>query len=414
MYYVRAEHAVLILGPYKLEAGNNRRWSSSYEDGFIDEKYVGGRGSRKGAKNQPDLFDFMVCLAPLEMVSRCDLFSIPPGVQTRNQPEGLMWLADKMQDEKWNDQGQSLPFCSSGLTQGDGDRPNSAGGGRSPGSFGQSKSGSSSSSRRGGNSQSSSSGIMDMDSQCKEPGKDQPQSLNSFDADTERTVQSKSKKKPAKADLQPPGRAEVDHNGAQVPPPHVQLRANASCAPTSSSEVFLGPDHGRGVTVICEVSYVRIVPPKVVEKEPVSTQITESSDGTSTSSPTSKRASLRRDEVGRIPIVLKCLMQRVQMGGSVFLTQDIYGMDRNCEEEHDPAADEIPAGGDGAAPAPAPGGITLDSDAIECVICLTDPRVIAVYPCRHMCLCSSCAEVLPSQVRYLCMQVILWHTFKMK
>ena len=39
----------------------------------------------------------------------------------------------------------------------------------------------------------------------------------------------------------------------------------------------------------------------------------------------------------------------------------------------------------------------LDADAVECVICLTDPRVIAVYPCRHMCLCASCAEVLPSQ-----------------
>ena len=39
----------------------------------------------------------------------------------------------------------------------------------------------------------------------------------------------------------------------------------------------------------------------------------------------------------------------------------------------------------------------MDADAVECVICLTDPRVIAVYPCRHMCLCASCAEVLPSQ-----------------
>jgi hypothetical protein len=41
--------------------------------------------------------------------------------------------------------------------------------------------------------------------------------------------------------------------------------------------------------------------------------------------------------------------------------------------------------------------MSLDSDASECVICLSDPRTVAVYPCRHMCLCPSCAEVLPSQ-----------------
>lgn len=332
------------------------------------------------------------------MVSRCDLFSIPPGVQTRNQPDGLMWLSDKMQSEQWNDQGQSLPFCASGLSQADGDRPSSgsASGSRSPGSYGHTKSGSN---RKNGSSQPSSSSNMDMDSQCKEPGRDQPQSANAFNSDAERTLQSKSKKKPANADLQPPGRGEVENHRAQFPPPHIQQRAHASCAPASSSDVFLGQDHGKGVSVICEVSYVRVVPPKVVEKEPASAVITESSDGTSTPSPTSRIVSVRRDEVGRPPVVLKCLMQRVQLGGSVFLTQDIYGMDRNCEEEQDPTADETtPTGGDGAAPAAAPGGITLDSDAIECVICLTDPRVIAVYPCRHMCLCSSCAEVLPSQV----------------
>ena len=82
-------------------------------------------------------------------------------------------------------------------------------------------------------------------------------------------------------------------------------------------------------------------------------------------------------------------------------------MDRNRIEEDPVAAtdDEDPtAEGDAEAVpnAPAastPAGITLDSDAIECVICLTDNRTIAVYPCRHMCLCTSCAEVLPSQVK---------------
>ena len=33
----------------------------------------------------------------------------------------------------------------------------------------------------------------------------------------------------------------------------------------------------------------------------------------------------------------------------------------------------------------------------ECVICMTDPRDTIVLPCRHMCLCRGCAEVLRYQ-----------------
>lgn len=33
----------------------------------------------------------------------------------------------------------------------------------------------------------------------------------------------------------------------------------------------------------------------------------------------------------------------------------------------------------------------------ECVICLSEPRDTTVLPCRHMCMCSSCAKVLRCQ-----------------
>jgi len=33
----------------------------------------------------------------------------------------------------------------------------------------------------------------------------------------------------------------------------------------------------------------------------------------------------------------------------------------------------------------------------ECVICMSEPRDTTVLPCKHMCLCSSCAEVLRHQ-----------------
>ncbi|KAJ6792939.1 putative E3 ubiquitin-protein ligase LOG2 [Iris pallida] len=48
-------------------------------------------------------------------------------------------------------------------------------------------------------------------------------------------------------------------------------------------------------------------------------------------------------------------------------------------------------------------GTSVDSDfdgndpGKECVICLSEPRDTTVLPCRHMCLCSACAQVLRYQ-----------------
>lgn len=45
---------------------------------------------------------------------------------------------------------------------------------------------------------------------------------------------------------------------------------------------------------------------------------------------------------------------------------------------------------------PGTGHDFVDTDSEECVICLTDPREVAVYPCRHMCMCTTCADALPA------------------
>ena len=39
------------------------------------------------------------------------------------------------------------------------------------------------------------------------------------------------------------------------------------------------------------------------------------------------------------------------------------------------------------------GSVDADSKA-ACVVCLTDPRSTSLMPCRHMCVCHECAQVL--------------------
>eukprot|EP01102_Stenamoeba_stenopodia_P011585 TRINITY_DN3577_c0_g1_i1.p1 TRINITY_DN3577_c0_g1~~TRINITY_DN3577_c0_g1_i1.p1 ORF type:complete len:360 (-),score=56.44 TRINITY_DN3577_c0_g1_i1:125-1204(-) len=67
---------------------------------------------------------------------------------------------------------------------------------------------------------------------------------------------------------------------------------------------------------------------------------------------------------------IKPLKVTIQYGGAVYLVHDLYGSDA--------------AGGD------------ADSGR-ECVICMSDPRDITVWPCNHLCLCSACAELFRFQ-----------------
>lgn len=46
--------------------------------------------------------------------------------------------------------------------------------------------------------------------------------------------------------------------------------------------------------------------------------------------------------------------------------------------------------------APAEKTMELDETADECVICMTDPRSVAFYPCRHLCMCADCTANLPA------------------
>lgn len=43
-----------------------------------------------------------------------------------------------------------------------------------------------------------------------------------------------------------------------------------------------------------------------------------------------------------------------------------------------------------------------DEESAECVVCMTDRRNTAVLPCRHVCLCTNCANIVRSQPASKC------------
>ncbi|KAI9915082.1 hypothetical protein PsorP6_008470 [Peronosclerospora sorghi] len=87
---------------------------------------------------------------------------------------------------------------------------------------------------------------------------------------------------------------------------------------------------------------------------------------------------------------VKVLKQKVVVDGVMYELQEIYGIDGlvtaaprieqnsvTSNEQAEAFKDEV--------------GIL---EGVECVICLCEPRNTTVLPCRHMCLCSQCAEAL--------------------
>ncbi|CAG7726676.1 unnamed protein product [Allacma fusca] len=77
--------------------------------------------------------------------------------------------------------------------------------------------------------------------------------------------------------------------------------------------------------------------------------------------------------------VIKPLKQKLFVDGMAYLLQEIYGIEnkntsRKCIDEED-----------------------SDENAAECVICMSDVRDTLILPCRHLCLCHSCADSLRYQ-----------------
>ncbi|XP_077490563.1 LOW QUALITY PROTEIN: mahogunin ring finger 1 [Amblyomma americanum] len=82
-----------------------------------------------------------------------------------------------------------------------------------------------------------------------------------------------------------------------------------------------------------------------------------------------------------ITYTLKPLKQKLFVDGLCYLLQEIYGIEnKNVAQTKPPTGDEE----------------TEDSGA-ECVICMCDSRDTLILPCRHLCLCSCCADSLRYQ-----------------
>ncbi|XP_050524944.1 probable E3 ubiquitin-protein ligase MGRN1 isoform X2 [Daktulosphaira vitifoliae] len=77
--------------------------------------------------------------------------------------------------------------------------------------------------------------------------------------------------------------------------------------------------------------------------------------------------------------ILKALKQKLFVDGLCYLLQEIYGIENKSTELKDTGDEE------------------LEDGSSECVICMSDMRDTLILPCRHLCLCQSCADSLRYQ-----------------
>ncbi|KAG7387524.1 hypothetical protein PHYPSEUDO_014046 [Phytophthora pseudosyringae] len=90
---------------------------------------------------------------------------------------------------------------------------------------------------------------------------------------------------------------------------------------------------------------------------------------------------------------VKMLKQKILVDGLTYELQEIYGIDGSVAAA--PKTERKGADGDGQADKTQTPEDDIDiPEGAECIICLCEPRNTTVLPCRHMCLCSECAEAL--------------------
>eukprot|EP00051_Salpingoeca_urceolata_P018592 m.262506 g.262506 ORF g.262506 m.262506 type:complete len:504 (-) comp19231_c1_seq3:53-1564(-) len=77
------------------------------------------------------------------------------------------------------------------------------------------------------------------------------------------------------------------------------------------------------------------------------------------------------------PYSARPLIQKINVGRLSYILKEIYGLEHKPSDQAD--------------------GDDDDDDNTECVVCMSESRDTMVLPCRHLCLCNPCAEVLRYQ-----------------
>lgn len=77
---------------------------------------------------------------------------------------------------------------------------------------------------------------------------------------------------------------------------------------------------------------------------------------------------------------LKALKQKQMVDGLCYLLQEVYGIENKNAQQSRPQQDD-----------------DLEDNGSECVICMCETRDTIILPCRHLCLCNSCADNLRYQ-----------------
>jgi len=78
--------------------------------------------------------------------------------------------------------------------------------------------------------------------------------------------------------------------------------------------------------------------------------------------------------------VLKAIKQKLFVDGLCYLLQEIYGIENKVVEGGYGGEDE-----------------DVEDTGAECVVCMSDMRDTLILPCRHLCLCNTCADSLRYQ-----------------
>ncbi|XP_029456306.1 E3 ubiquitin ligase RNF157 isoform X3 [Rhinatrema bivittatum] len=77
---------------------------------------------------------------------------------------------------------------------------------------------------------------------------------------------------------------------------------------------------------------------------------------------------------------VKPLKQKQVVDGVSYLLQEIYGIENKCNTQDSKVAED-----------------EVSDNSAECVVCLSDVRDTLILPCRHLCLCNTCADTLRYQ-----------------